>query len=407
MNARQIGGTLTPPGVYGFQLGVERRDPNRLVAILGALFQSCQEFARRFAAVRGRCEEEIVFRVPEGQHALDHVADGQRRHLVDARAPGWPGAREDDLPDQLRFFLRDHLRDETAKGETQQVDLSKTEGPDEGHCVRALGFVDLSKTEGPDEGHCVPRHRLHGRGSLTFRRANALVVEDDDAASRRDAVDDPGIPPVEFRSQMVEEDNRHSGVGPKLPVDQFRPADIDAFGRRIPPRDARSRMRLCLPAHVALQGYRGPTPPRQLHHFHRSLVTTDGESFHANTEARCGDATGASSRRFLRIPASNAPAGANRRNNRRRVARPPAVYRSFGRAALAASSTTSATTPGSSAVSRTALNCLLTAARASRYSSSFASGSSKFASKCVFVYAGSMTEPRIPLVRRSWSSDSE
>src|SRR5438105_14627567 len=97
-------------------------------------------------------------------------------------------------------------------------------------------------------------------GSLTFRGANALVVEDDDAASRRDAVDDPGIPPVEFRSQMVEEDNRHSGVGPKLPVDQFRPADIDAFGRRIPPRDTRSRMRLCLDAHIALQGYRGPTP---------------------------------------------------------------------------------------------------------------------------------------------------
>src|SRR5207249_138291 len=129
------------PVRYGFQLGVERRDPNRLVAILGALFQSCQEFARRIAAVRGLGEEEIVFRVPEGQHALDHVADGQRRHLVDARAPGWPGAREDDLPDQLRLFLRDHLRDETAKGEAKQV--------------------DLSKTEGPDEGDCVPRHRLH------------------------------------------------------------------------------------------------------------------------------------------------------------------------------------------------------------------------------------------------------
>ena len=100
-------------------------------------------------------------------------------------------------------------------------------------------------------------------GRLTFRRANALVVEDDDAASRRDAVDDPGIPPVEFRSQMVEEDNRHSGVGPKLPVDEFRPADIDAFGRRIPPRDPRPRMRLCLHAHIALQGYRGPTPRRE------------------------------------------------------------------------------------------------------------------------------------------------
>src|SRR5205807_2530913 len=153
MNARQIGGTLTPPSVYGFQLGVERRDPNGLVAILGALFQSCQEFARRLAAVRGLGEEEIVFRVPEGQHALD-----------------------------------------------------------------------------------------------------------DDAASRRDAVDDPGIPPVEFRSQMVEEDNRHSGVGPELPVDAFRSADIDAFRRRIAPRDLRSRMRLWVPAHIALQEYRGPTP---------------------------------------------------------------------------------------------------------------------------------------------------
>src|SRR6266581_7632600 len=236
MNALQVGGTLTPPGVYGFQLGVERRDPNRLVAILGALFQSCQEFARRIAAVRGPGEEEIVFRVPEGQHALDHVADGQRRHLVDARAPGWPGAREDDLPDQLRFFLRDHLRDETAQGEAQQV--------------------DLSKTEGPDEGHRVSCHRLHRRGSLTFRRANAPIVEDDDAASRRYAVDDARIPPVEFRSQMIEEDYRHSGVGPKLPVDEFRPADIDAFRQRVFPRDARSRMRLLLRAHICLLEYR-------------------------------------------------------------------------------------------------------------------------------------------------------
>src|SRR5439155_19502900 len=73
----------------------------------------------------------------------------------------------------------------------------------------------------------------------------------DDAASRRDAVDNPGIPPVEFRSQMVEEDYGHSGVEPKLPVDEFRPADIDAVRRRVFPRDARSRMRLLLRAHIA------------------------------------------------------------------------------------------------------------------------------------------------------------
>src|SRR5204862_8220935 len=143
-------------------------------------------------------------------------------------------------------------------------------------------------------------------------------------------------------------------------------------------------------AHAHEQIARARFGPRQLHHFHRSLVTTDGESFHANTEARCGDATGASSRRFLRMPASNAPAGANRRSNRRRVARPPAVYRSFGRGAMAASSTTSATTPCSSAVSRTALNCLLTVARDSRYSSIFTSGSSKFAPNCCIVYSGSL-----------------
>jgi hypothetical protein len=47
------------------------------------------------------------------------------------------------------------------------------------------------------------------------------------------------------------------------------------------------------------------------------------------------------------------------------------------------------------------------AARTSRYSSSLASGSRKFASNGVFVYAGSMTETRMPLVRSSWSSDSE
>src|SRR6059036_1989546 len=34
MNARQIGRTLTPPGVYGLQLGVKRPDRDRLVAIL-------------------------------------------------------------------------------------------------------------------------------------------------------------------------------------------------------------------------------------------------------------------------------------------------------------------------------------------------------------------------------------
>jgi hypothetical protein len=39
VNTQQIGRTLTPPGVYGLQLGDKRRDRNRLVAVFGALFQ--------------------------------------------------------------------------------------------------------------------------------------------------------------------------------------------------------------------------------------------------------------------------------------------------------------------------------------------------------------------------------
>lgn len=50
------------------------------------------------------------------------------------------------------------------------------------------------------------------------------------------------------------------------------------------------------------------------------------------------------------MPASTRLAGANLRSRRRRFASPPAAYRSFGRAAVAACSTTSATTAGSSAL---------------------------------------------------------
>ena len=52
--------------------------------------------------------------------------------------------------------------------------------------------------------------------------------------------------------------------------------------------------------------------------------------------------------RFFRTPASTRPAGANLRSHRRRLAVAPAGYRSFGRDARTAVSTTSATTLGSS-----------------------------------------------------------
>ena len=76
MNSRQIDRRLTPPGTYGLQLCDKGGDRNRLVAVFGALFQPYQEFACRPAAVTGLGEDELVFRVPEGQRTPYHVADG-------------------------------------------------------------------------------------------------------------------------------------------------------------------------------------------------------------------------------------------------------------------------------------------------------------------------------------------
>ena len=62
-NARQIGRSLTPPGMYGLQLSNEGGDRNRLIAVVGALFQPFQKLARRPAAIGGFGKEEIVFRI--------------------------------------------------------------------------------------------------------------------------------------------------------------------------------------------------------------------------------------------------------------------------------------------------------------------------------------------------------
>src|SRR5688572_6569741 len=91
-----------------------------------------------------------------------------------------------------------------------------------------------------------------------------------------------------------------------------------------------------------------------------ALVAIDDESLHgwARTggSGRVAPALGVSSCRSLRSPASTIPVGANLRSNRRRFASPPAGYRSFGRWALAAFSTASATTLGSSPVAITFLS---------------------------------------------------
>ena len=52
--------------------------------------------------------------------------------------------------------------------------------------------------------------------------ADTAVVEGDHAMVRGDAVDDPRIPVVEDRGEVVQEDHRHVGAGTELAVGERR-----------------------------------------------------------------------------------------------------------------------------------------------------------------------------------------
>src|SRR5206468_8010223 len=70
-------------------------------------------------------------RAPRPGPALEPRADGDRRDNVDALAAGRPGAGEHELAHELRLVLRDHLRDEAAQREAEQVDLIEAQRADD------------------------------------------------------------------------------------------------------------------------------------------------------------------------------------------------------------------------------------------------------------------------------------
>src|SRR4030095_6802030 len=178
-NARQIVRGLMRPRAYGLQLSDEGTDRDRCVAILGPLSQSAEKVTGRPAAIRSLGEEEIVFRVLERQRALGHVAEGYRRDLVDARAPGRTGAGEDHFPNEPRLFMRNHLRNKASEREAEEV--------------------DLFQAQRSDEGDGILRHRRDRVRSRALRRADPSVVEGDHADPGCNAVDDSRIPSVQFR----------------------------------------------------------------------------------------------------------------------------------------------------------------------------------------------------------------
>ena len=67
----------------------------------------------------------------------------------------------------------------------------------------------LSRPKRADERDRVGAHLLDGGGHRAAGRADAAVVEGDDAVVRGDAVDDPRVPVVEDRGQVVQEHHRN------------------------------------------------------------------------------------------------------------------------------------------------------------------------------------------------------
>src|SRR5439155_19410613 len=64
--------------------------------------------------------------------------------------------------------------------------------------------------------------------------ADAAIVEGDYGVPRGDAVDDPRIPVVEVRGQVVQEDHGYAGLGAELAVRESRATDIHCLGRHLP-----------------------------------------------------------------------------------------------------------------------------------------------------------------------------
>src|SRR5436305_12022922 len=105
------------------EVRTERGDGNRCIALVPPFLQSLQEFPRCSLAIGCFGEEEIILRIFERQHSFYRITDGDRSNFVDALTSGRTRARENGLSHELRFFLRNHLRDEATHGKSNQVDL--------------------------------------------------------------------------------------------------------------------------------------------------------------------------------------------------------------------------------------------------------------------------------------------
>lgn len=150
-------GLREPPAVDGLELGEVRREGDLLVPVMGALLETGQELLSGSAPVRGAGEEEELLPVLESEQGPDGVEMGQPAHVLDALTARGTGTAEDQLADELRFVLRDHL---SHVGRLLSEGLGVPEVPRQGH------FCALRRRQ--------PRGRRSSRHAGRWHRGRAL-----------------------------------------------------------------------------------------------------------------------------------------------------------------------------------------------------------------------------------------
>ncbi len=220
-------------GTDGLELGAASLHRDPLVAVVGALLEPAQVGLRGGLARRASAGRTGSARVLQGGGRLEV---GLHRHLgdlVDAAAALGAGAGEDDPSHEIGCLEQHHLGHAAAEREPEEVDLFEAHGPDERNGVAA--------------------HRVDVGGHLPAGAPDTAVVERDHPAVRGDAVDDPGIPVVEHRHQVVQEHHRDAALGAELPVRERRPVHIDHPCRHVLPL-GRHRLRSHLRSSVVIGG---------------------------------------------------------------------------------------------------------------------------------------------------------
>ena len=158
-------------------------------------------------------EEQELLRVRPGQGRAEDVPVGHADDLVDVLAATRPGPGQDEPADQVGVLDDQVLGDHAAHREGEDVDLVESERRDE--LVGVVGGL------------------FDGVGNLSGRGADAALVEGDDVPVLRDGVDDAGVPVVQGRGEVDEEDDGDAALRAQLPVGVGRAADGDGAGRRL------------------------------------------------------------------------------------------------------------------------------------------------------------------------------